>query len=110
MSLEADDRSVLFLGGNNTLYWPTQTMVVGSFRALFYLNDFVAGDISSDTVIAAGVREIMLNLDDKPTAIVEKKVSTTGATGWYTLDGRRLHDKPSVRGIYLNNGKKVFIK
>jgi len=56
------------------------------------------------------VREIMLNLDDEPTAIVEQKVSTTGATGWYTLDGRRLHDKPSVRGIYLNNGKKVFIK
>ncbi len=61
-------------------------------------------------VFMISVREIMLNLDDKPTAIVEKKVSTTAATGWYTLDGRRLHDKPSVRGIYLNNGRKVFIK
>lgn len=37
-------------------------------------------------VFMISVREIMLNLDDKPTAIVEMKVSTTGTTGWYTLD------------------------
>ena len=109
MSLEADDHTVLYLGASNTLYWPAKTMEVGSFRALFYLNDIVAGDIA-DTDIASGVREFILNLDDEPNAIEEMKVGTTCATGWYTLDGRRLHDKPSVRGIYLNNGKKVFIK
>ena len=32
------------------------------------------------------------------------------ATGWYTLDGRRLSSKPTVRGLYINNGKKVIIK
>ena len=29
---------------------------------------------------------------------------------WYTLDGVRLSSKPSTKGIYINNGKKVAIK
>lgn len=29
---------------------------------------------------------------------------------WYTLDGVRLSEKPSAKGIYINNGKKVIVK
>ena len=29
---------------------------------------------------------------------------------WYSLDGRRLSGKPSVKGVYINNGRKVVIK
>ena len=29
---------------------------------------------------------------------------------WYTLDGKRLNAKPTTKGIYVNNGKKVVIK
>ena len=29
---------------------------------------------------------------------------------WYTLDGRRMEGKPSTKGIYINNNKKVIIK
>ena len=29
---------------------------------------------------------------------------------WYTLDGKRLNAKPTQKGIYVNNGKKVVIK
>ena len=29
---------------------------------------------------------------------------------WYALDGRRLSGKPTQRGIYINNGKKIVIK
>lgn len=39
--------------------------------------------------------------------------TTTGEVsfeGWYTLDGVRLDGKPSAKGIYINNGKKVVIK
>lgn len=32
------------------------------------------------------------------------------ADGWYSLDGRRLSGKPSVKGLYIHNGKKVVIK
>jgi hypothetical protein len=30
--------------------------------------------------------------------------------GWYTLNGTRLNGKPSKRGIYINNGRKIVIK
>ena len=29
---------------------------------------------------------------------------------WYSLDGRRMVGKPTAKGIYVNNGKKVVIK
>lgn len=29
---------------------------------------------------------------------------------WYTLDGRRLNGKPVQKGLYINEGKKIFIK
>lgn len=29
---------------------------------------------------------------------------------WYTLDGRRLQGKPTRKGIYISNGKKIYMK
>ena len=29
---------------------------------------------------------------------------------WYTLDGRKLNGKPTTKGLYIVNGKKVMIK
>ena len=31
-------------------------------------------------------------------------------SGYYTLDGRRLQDKPTAKGLYIVNGRKVVIK
>jgi hypothetical protein len=31
-------------------------------------------------------------------------------TGWYTLSGQKLEGKPAVKGLYLNNGKKMVVK
>ena len=36
--------------------------------------------------------------------------STQGREGWFTLNGVRLPDKPTGKGIYIHNGKKVFVK
>jgi len=30
--------------------------------------------------------------------------------GWYTIDGVRLESKPTQKGLYINNGKKVILK
>ena len=35
---------------------------------------------------------------------------TNSDDAWYSLDGRRLYGKPTAKGIYINNGKKVVIK
>ena len=29
---------------------------------------------------------------------------------WYTLDGKRLSAEPTQRGIYIRNGKKIYVK
>ena len=66
--------------------------------------------------------------DDLPASITVRLVSRNGETtaigtldtttgevsfdseAWYTLDGVRLSGKPSTKGIYINNGKKIVIK
>ena len=66
--------------------------------------------------------------EDVPQRITVKLISASGETtaigtldtktgevtfdseAWYTLDGVRLSGKPSSKGIYINNGKKVVIK
>ena len=35
---------------------------------------------------------------------------TLDGEAWYSIDGRRIVSKPSTKGIYVNNGKKVVIK
>jgi hypothetical protein len=34
----------------------------------------------------------------------------SGSGSWYTPDGRRLSGKPTKKGLYINNGRKVVIK
>ena len=66
--------------------------------------------------------------EELPQSITVKLISASGETtaigtldtktgemtfdseSWYTLDGVRLSGKPSTKGIYINNGKKVVIK
>ncbi len=64
--------------------------------------------------------------DDLPQSIIVRLVSRSGEItsigeidtktgeisfdGWYTLNGVRLNGKPTKKGIYINNGKKVAIK
>jgi len=66
--------------------------------------------------------------DDLPATIAVRLVSRNGETtaigeidtktgelsfdseAWYTLDGVRLSSKPSTKGIYINNGRKIVIK
>jgi len=31
------------------------------------------------------------------------------ATGWYTLEGRKLDGKPTTKGLYIHNGRKVLL-
>jgi len=77
---------------------------------------------------ARGLTRSAAATDDLPQSITVRLVSRSGETtaigeidtktgelsfdseAWYTLDGVRLSGKPSRKGIYINNGKKVAIK
>ena len=56
----------------------------------------------------------LVSRSGETTAIGEIDTTTGKMTfdseAWYTLDGVRLSGKPSTKGIYINNGRKIVIK
>ena len=51
--------------------------------------------------------KLMMN---ESTGIEEISIEGINAQAtWYTLDGRKLQDKPKTKGVYIQNGKKVII-
>ena len=68
---------------------------------------------SSDTAPGA-LRIRLLGSNGETTGIVslapDPSPKGEGSGYWYTLDGRKLQGKPTQKGLYINNGKKVVIK
>ena len=60
----------------------------------------------------AGARAFVMNFEEGETTgiITMSDVRSEMSDGWYTIDGRKLSGKPSVKGVYVNNGRKVIIK
>ena len=49
--------------------------------------------------------------DDDSTGVIDAiKIVEPSGERWYDMNGRRLQSKPTRRGIYIRNGKKVVIK
>ena len=58
-----------------------------------------------------GVRLISANGEVTGIGTISTKTGegTIDSGAWYSLDGRRIEGKPSTKGVYVNNGKKVII-
>jgi arabinogalactan endo-1,4-beta-galactosidase len=90
-----------------------------------------ASEVSVNTTLAAaGTITIGLKLTEKPTVssavnlYADNFVCATATSGiqaidadgvskdnaWYTLDGRRLTEKPNKKGIYIHNNKKAVVR
>ena len=106
VSLDANDKTVLYLGAGNKLYYPSAAMTVNACRAVFVLNGLTAGEPQQSA------RAFVLNFGDESTGITTTNYTndTNSDNVWFTLDGRKLSQKPSQHGIYIKNGKKVVIK
>ena len=48
--------------------------------------------------------------DGDTTGIMEIENGKLNIESWYSLDGRRLNAKPTKKGVYIQNGKKIIIK
>ena len=108
-TFSAEDKSILFMGGENTLYYPLAKAEIGAQRAYFKIGDdgtqegvrrltafnISFGDDASQGIIA--IEDGRAKMEDE-------------AGAWYTLDGRRLSGKPAQSGVYVKNGKKMVIK
>ncbi len=109
VGLQANDRNVLYLGEDNTLYFPSENMSIGSCRAFFRLKgDLLAGDPASH------VNAINLNFDDDEVTSIDHETIDHSPLNidheaWYDLSGRKLNAKPTQKGLYIHNGKKIII-
>ena len=89
----------LFLSGNKFWYSAGATKIK-AFRAYFMLNEVLSG------VAEAKVRFMV----DEDAAAIEGITPDMEDGVWYTLDGRQLNGKPTEKGVYIVDGKKVLIK
>lgn len=111
-----------FVGGVSDLSPYTQKSVFMLFNSELVRAD-LSGDASGGSITADAHRafvvvsdapatsRLMLISDDATGVRSIDKSTTDDADGaWYGIDGRRLQGKPTKRGLYIVNGKKVVIK
>ena len=104
-STGGEDKSMLYLGADNTLYYPSSAMTINAFRAYFQLNGLTAGEPETDKQT---IRAFNLNFGDETGIFLMEDVRGKMSDVWYTLDGRRVDGKPLVKGLYVHDGRKVF--
>ena len=113
-AFDAENKSILLMGGENTLYYPAEGAGIGSFRAYFKIGD------DDNALLARRLTVFSIDFgegEEEATGIVEVEANTSLSTlhsslkdAWHTLDGRRLQGKPTQGGIYIKNGKKITVK
>ena len=60
--------------------------------------------------VPAGTRSISIVFGDGTTGIEAIDNGQLTIDNWYDLNGRRLDGKPTKKGVYIQNGKKVVVK
>jgi hypothetical protein len=60
--------------------------------------------------VPAGTRSISIVFGDGTTGIEAIDNGQLTIDNWYDLNGRRLQGKPTKKGVYIQNGKKVVVK
>ena len=111
VSFTANDKSVLFLGAENKLYYPSADMDINSCRAYFQLTT------------PSAVKEFKLNFDseedeaDGISSIQNSNFKIQDDEGViYDLAGRKVSSKFKIqnskmpKGLYIKNGHKIMFK
>jgi len=84
---------------DNKFYYSTGTTTIKGFRGYFWLQDFDS---------SAGVPALNFEVDGQVTKVDGIQVVTNDGT-YYDLNGMKT-DRPTKKGVYIRNGKKVVIK
>lgn len=117
VNLQADDRTVLYMGSDNKLYWPAASFPVNACRAIFRLQNGLEADLVTQ---GNGAPRIMMSFGDSEATSVSdafgiSRDASAGATGWYTLNGTKVAEGDDAagrlpKGVYIHNGKKVVVR
>ena len=116
-NVQDEDRTLLYMGSDNKLYYPNAAMNINAFRAYFELQGGL--ECGKPTDSGNGINAFILNFGDETTGIVgtdlnpaykESRSASTILQTWFMLDGRRQNSKPATKGIYIYNGRKFVLK
>ena len=58
----------------------------------------------------AGIKECIMDFGESDPDGISEISDNNESHDWYDLSGRKLAGKPTMKGIYVNNGRKVTIK
>ena len=103
------DKSILFVGASNTLYYPNAGAKIGAQRAYFELIGFEAGE-PADQEPGGRVRAFVLNFGEETDISLTPSPIPFGEGSIYTLSGVKVSASSVLRkGLYIVNGRKVVI-
>ena len=107
--LAGNNTSNLYVGTDDKIHIPTDHYEVGAFNGYFLL------DLGNGLGVPGSnpLNKILLNIagGDNVLRVITINVPQNLQDGaWYDLQGKKYVDKPTQRGIYILNGKKILIK
>ena len=94
----ADVPSIYYLKGDGKLYFTDVARTLSPLRAYFKIAASTKGRI----VLDFG--------DGEVTGISDINSDTTSNGDWYNVNGMKLNQQPTRKGLYIQNGRKVVIK
>lgn len=67
--------------------------------------------LTNDVFTNEGTRAISMEFEDGvTTGFIQIATGEAEDGGWYGIDGVKFNQKPTQRGVYINNGRKVIVK
>ena len=113
VAIYSADHDNLYLGTSNKLHSPqTDGYNINACRAYFHVDlsiganvracNLYFGDDETTGIISIDNGQFL----DEPSGKAERRIDNS----WHDIQGRRLNGKPSTKGLYIHNGKKVVIK
>ena len=94
--------------GNGT---SSSEMPAGSPRKVYFPVELTPGEADNTwtfTMPTSDVVEVSVEYETIPTSIESRTdEEPSKKESWYTIDGRKLNGKPSQRGVYVRNGRKI---
>lgn len=87
----------VFLSTDGMLKRPSGSREMKGLRAFF-------------TLPASLQQNARIFIDNSTSGIAETEGTTVGSDDWHSLDGRRLSGRPTTKGLYICNGKKMILK
>ena len=103
-TIEKEDNPTLYyLNSNNQLTYTLKERTLKACRAYFL---FAANESNQALDITIDFGEEANGIEE----ISNLRTTSASSNAWFTIDGRRLSEPPTTKGIYIQNGQKVVVK